>query len=117
MAGVPGQAVDLTAGNNAAGMAAATNLVVKAAPGTLYGFTVYNAKASAQFIQLHDATALPSDTAVPVLSLAVAATSNLVVDLGVRGKSFSTGIVICNSSTVATKTVGSADCSFEARYR
>lgn len=93
-----------------------TSRVVKATKGILVGITGYNSKGSAQFIQVHDAAALPADTAVPKILIAVAASSSFVIDLGLRGKTFTTGIVVCNSSTGPTKTIGSADCWFEARY-
>jgi hypothetical protein len=102
---------------NSTQAAAATSKVIKASAGTLYGISGYNAKASAQFIQLHDATSLPVDTAVPVFGITVAATSNFSIDFGAYGMAFATGIVVCNSSTVATKTIGSADCHFFARYK
>lgn len=111
-----GQTVDLQPGNEIDSGVLATSLVVKAAKGRLFGFTVYNSKGSAQFIHVHDAAALPAETAVPRLVFTVAATANLVIDLGVRGRRFANGIVICNSSTSPTKTIGSADCWFEASY-
>lgn len=93
----------------------AASLVVKDAPGVLYGLTGYNSKASAQFIQIHDATALPSDTAVPKITFTVAASSNFSLDFG-RGRKFATGITVCNSSTGPTLTVGSADIWVDAQY-
>lgn len=107
----------LYAPTNSTQAAAATSKVIKATPGTLYNLSGYNAKGSAQFIQLHDATSLPADTAVPVYSFTVATVGNFNIDFGTYGMAFATGIVVCNSSTVATKTIGSADCSFFARYK
>ena len=102
--------------SNKATTAYATSLVVKATPGALYGISGYNSKASAQFIQLHDAATLPADTAIPVFLLVAAASSNFSVDFGVYGRSFSVGCVITNSSTGPTKTIGSADCWFDVQY-
>lgn len=101
---------------NATQAALAASDVIKASAGTLFGITGYNSGA-AQFIQLHDAASLPADTAVPVLNIAVAATSNFTIDFGIYGMAFATGIVACNSSTSATKTIGAADCQFFARYK
>jgi hypothetical protein len=102
--------------SNATSVANAASLVVKATPGTCLGVTGYNAKTSAQFIQLHNATSLPADTAVPVLAITVPASSNFSIDFGTYGRRFSTGIVICNSSTQQTKTIGTTDCWFDVQY-
>lgn len=98
-------------------VAYAASKVVKAAPGVLLGLTGYNSLASAQFIQLHDAPSLPADTAVPVEVITVAASSNFSFDFGVYGKAFATGIVVCNSTTGPTKTIGAANCWFAPRYK
>jgi hypothetical protein len=101
---------------NATTAAYAASLVVKAKSGVLYGFSGYNSKASAQFVQVHDAAALPADAAVPKLLVTVPASSNFSVDLGLRGRFFANGIVICNSSTGPTKTIGAADCFIDAQF-
>lgn len=105
---------------NATTAAYAASLTVKAAPGTLYGFSGYNSSASAQFIQAHDVITLPADTAVPVFVMTVPGLSNFSVSWGTVGRwfgrRFNNGIVLCNSSTGPTKTIGSANCWFDAQY-
>jgi len=94
----------------------AASLIVKASAGTFFGLTGYNSKTSAQFIQIHDASSLPADTAVPSIILRAEAQSNFGVALDAGGVSMATGIVISNSSTAATKTIGAADCWFNVTY-
>lgn len=94
----------------------AASLVIADRESTLYGLSGYNSKASAQFIQLHDSSTLPADAAAPKVIISVAASSNFSIDFGVHGRIFNDGIVICNSSTGPTKTIGSADCWVDAQF-
>lgn len=91
--------------------------ILKSGPGTLLSLTGYNSKGSAQFIQLHNSATVPADTAVPIAVLTVATVGNFAFTLPPGGIPFSTGIVVCNSSTGPTKTIGSADTFFTAVVR
>jgi hypothetical protein len=93
----------------------ANALVVKRGAGKLYGFQGYNSGA-AQFILLLDAREVPAEGVIPCFPIAVAATSNFSAFFGDTGRTFQTGIVLCNSATAPTKTIGAADCFFDAQY-
>ena len=95
----------------------AASLVASANPALLCGLTGYNAKTSTQFIQIHDAATLPADTAVPKVVFEVGASSKFALDYNLNPREFATGIIICNSSTGATKTIGSADCWFDVQMK
>lgn len=96
--------------------ALAASLLVKPSQGKLYGLSVTNTNAAQQFIQVFDAATLPANGAVPLISFPVAATSAGSVYFGSVGRAFEQGIVVCNSSTQGSKTIGSADCLFDAQY-
>ncbi len=109
-------AIEGAAARNSTSAAYVASQIAKASPGTIYGLTGYNSKGSAQFIQLHDSATLPADTAVPAVVIIVAATANFSIDFTTVGRYFTNGIVVCNSSTGPTKTIGSADCWFDIQY-
>jgi hypothetical protein len=91
--------------------------VVKASTGTLAGFNVVNVSAATKFVQLHNATALPADGAVPTFQVQVAANSQMFVTLDAfNGIYCSTGIVLCASTTAATKTIATADLLLTVFY-
>ncbi len=90
--------------------------VLKSSAGLLFMVTGYNSKTTAQWIQLHDATSLPSNTAVPVMIFTVSPQSNFSIDYGtIGGRNFTTGIVVANSTTGPTLTTGASDCFFDGQ--
>lgn len=91
-----------------------TNRVAKASAGTLFSFTGFNSGPT-QWIQVHDAAALPANSAVPEIILYVIANSNFAWD-NKYGKAFATGIVLCNSTTGTTKTIGATNCWFNVEF-
>jgi hypothetical protein len=102
---------------NATSTAYEASRIIKGSAGVLISILGYNSKTATQFIQLHNTTTVPADTAVPVAIFAVPASSNFSLDFIPYGRFFSTGITICNSSTGPTKTIGSADCWFDIQYK
>jgi len=91
--------------------------VVKDGPGTLFGVCGYNNRNSAQFIQIHDASSLPDDGAVPKIIFKVPAKSSFCYDFAKLGRYMTKGIVVCNSLTGPTKTLGDNDCWFNITYK
>lgn len=91
--------------------------VLKDTRGFITHLSVFNSKASAQFILLMDSTTVPADGAVkllyPPIPVAAGTLAEITFTKGIEAK---TGIVVCNSSTGSfTKTIGLADCIFYAR--
>lgn len=84
-----------------------TNAVAAAATDINVGTSVTTVNVTQQGVTAIAAT-------VPVFVITAAASSNFSFTLPAAGVRFDTGIVVCNSSTYATKTLGSADCFFSA---
>lgn len=89
--------------------------LVKASAGALYLLTGYNSGPE-QFIQIFDSAGLPADGAVPKVTFIVPTMKNFSYDPEIRGRGFTSGIYVTNSSTGPTKTIGAADCWFDAQY-
>lgn len=83
--------------------AATTNAaVVKASAGTLYGFVVSNATATATNVKLFNLAVAPTvGTSVPVITIPVPAGATVVHEYGAAGLRFGTGIAICATAAVA----------------
>jgi len=82
----------------------------------VYSIVGYN-NGPDQYLQVHDASALPSDGAVPLAVFKIFAGANISLDMGTIGlQPCSTGLVICNSTTIGTKTIGAANCWLNVTY-
>ena len=88
--------------------------VVKASAGTLYGFQGY--ADAAGYVQVHNKASAPASSNVPVIVIPVASGAAFSLDLGVRGRSFSTGIAFGFSSTGPTYTDGGSHLWVDAQY-
>jgi hypothetical protein len=103
---------------NATSVVLANSLRIKAGPGTLYGLTITNTNAASQQILLFDiqVSTTVAEGTVPAIPITVAGSSTVGVYFGPMGRFFANGIFVCNSSTVAMKTIGAADCWFDAQF-
>ena len=101
--------------NNYASKQLEKSAVVKTGDGWLYGFTVSNTNAAAQFVLVFDSPTLPPDTAVPLIAKLVPAGDAIAFEW-LHPRRFESGLVLCNSSTQGAKTIGAADCLFDAQY-
>ncbi len=88
--------------------------VVKASAGTLYGFQGYCDAAG--FVQVHNKASAPTSTNVPIIVIPVASGAAFSLDLGIRGRAFSTGIAFGFSSTGPTYTDGGSHLWVDAQY-
>lgn len=88
--------------------------VIKASGGTLISLSGYNSRTTNQFIQLFNSTSLPADGVAPVAVFIAYSQTNFSYDVPITGTPFTTGIVVSNSTTGPTKTIGAADCYFTA---
>ena len=90
--------------------------VIKAGPGSLYGFIVHNANGGTRWFQIYDSTTVPADGAVPKVSVAIPAGTTVVVNMPFERRWFATGMSWALSSTVATKTIAAADAYAQVAF-
>ena len=97
--------------------ALADDLVVKASAGTLHHIEVTIASGADGYLQVHDATSQPADTAVPELVIPVrAASAEVHTTIALPGHVCGTGIVLVWSTTKTTLTAGAAAMFATAYY-
>lgn len=108
---------------NATSSKLGNSLIVKVGQGWLLGVTARSGKAAAQFIQVFDTSSgVPANGAVPNVVVDVAASSTAsiayipVLYPFAPGRLFYQGIVVVNSTTPDTLTIGAADTFFDVQY-
>lgn len=106
--------------NYKSGALAASGVIVNDGPVRLYGVVISNSSASAIFVQLFDSASVPADTTVPDEVVTVPGNSTWALWFGADpdrgGRSFSNGLSWAVSTTLATKTLGSAVAYVTAKY-
>lgn len=90
--------------------------VVKNSPGLLYGLTVYSSNVADQYLHVFDATSLPANGTAPTLPPFKLKSDTNFGAQWTPPRGFLHGIVICNSTTAATLTLGVADTFIDAQY-
>lgn len=83
----------------------------------LLGFQGYNSSASTVFIQVFNASVLPTNGSVPIIILSVPANSNFTWTSNNAPEYLIKGITIVSSSTGPTLTVTPATAWFNVTYR
>jgi hypothetical protein len=89
--------------------------VVKTGPGTFYSITMTNTNAAARFLQVFDARDLPATGAIPLFSRSIPLGDSLTLTWTV-GHTFGVGLIVCNSTTAASLTLGTVDSLFDVTY-
>ena len=79
-------------------------------------FAITGYSASTQYIQIFGTNAVPANGVKALFSVPVSAGQFYSIDFSYYGADLD-GLVICNSSTVNTLTIGSADTTFTAILR
>ena len=89
--------------------------IVRAGYALLFGVTLCNTNASTRYFMFFDAATVPANTAVPLFFIDVASNSAKGVSF-IPSRTFEAGIVIVNSTTATSLTIGSADSFIDAQY-
>lgn len=92
------------------------SIIAKTGIAKLFGFTVTSTNVAAQWILLFDAAAVPANGTVPLAAFNVALASGFSAYYGSVGRAFRSGIVLANSTTQGTLTIGAADTLFDVQY-
>jgi len=82
----------------------------------LFSVVGYSNLGAVQYIQLWDLASYASVSGAPLICVAVAADSHFWLEFP-TGRQFTNGILVANSTTAITHTVGAADCLLDVSYR
>lgn len=93
-------------------------IVLKAAPGRLYGLNAINTSGAIVYLMIFDATAAPSAAANPKYQVAIPATGAVSLDqaIALYGLGCKNGITIAFSTTPSALTYATAVCHYSALY-
>lgn len=96
----------------------ANQLVAKSGAGLLFGFTVYNSKASTQYVMVFDLQGIVnlSASSVPRMTFPVLSKQTITVGWANPWRAFKQGIILANSTADTSFTQGLADCTFDVQY-
>lgn len=92
--------------------------IIKGGPGGLSHLTITNSSASLQYILIFNSANLPADGAFANLAYPpIPVSAQTIIDIPFTpALALTAGLVICNSTTLTTKTIGAADCWFHAIF-
>lgn len=88
-------------------------------PGLLrvYGLTAASTNAASQYVLVFEGRTLPADGVAPLFFVPVAANATDGISWGTNGRIFRSGLILCTSSTNATKTLNTTgDTFFDVQY-
>lgn len=98
--------------------------IIKQSSGVLIELAGTSLNTSGQWIMIFDATAVPQTGAVPVFSFGVKpyasadpSSANISHTVPITGWPFQNGIVVCNSTTPDSLTLGAADCKWTGWFK
>jgi hypothetical protein len=96
--------------------ALAASLIVGGGARRLFGLQGVNNNAAATFVLIFDTDKVPANGAVPKLPVRAAGQDNFSAYFGSGGRWFDRGIVIVNSSSLATLTLSTADLWLDVQF-
>lgn len=99
-------------GTSVSSTAAESSHVISASACLVARASMLNGNAATRYLQLHNATSLPSNGAVPVAVIIIGTTQTQVMTFNIPTNKFGTGCVAATSTTGSTLTIGSADALF-----
>ena len=91
--------------------------IIKGFSAVVRAVMMYNGNASTRTFQMFSSGVVPVDATVPDWLFPVVPGTLSGYDFGVDGIVLSSGVTVCNSTTIPTKTLGSADSYFWVIYK